>query len=96
LLPFEDPQANVLLAPVPETERGERFWLALGDGTLVAGDRGGAVSLLMQFTLTRPIGRVVQRLRLASTVDALYKRVARSRSQLGGWVPDGPAPRRFP
>jgi hypothetical protein len=81
---------------VPEDERGECWWLVLRDGTLVPGDGGGGVALFAEVRLTRPLGRVLRAFRLSRLVDAFDKFVARHRSRLGRFVPDGPAPRRYP
>jgi hypothetical protein len=68
----------------------------LRDGTPVPGDRGGGVVLLAELRPTRPLGLLLRRLRLSALVDALDRLVARNRGRLGRFVPDGPAPRRFP
>jgi hypothetical protein len=85
-----------LLATVPEDARAECWWLVLRDGTPVAGDAGGALALLAELRLTRWLGRVLQALRLSPLVDAADKLLARHRTRLGRYVPDGPAPRRYP
>ncbi len=96
MLPLADPAASGLLASVPEDRRGECWWLVLRDGTPVAGDRGGGVMLLRAVRLTRPLGRVVSGLRLSAAIDAVDRLVARFRKRLGRFVPEGPAPRRYP
>jgi hypothetical protein len=73
VLPLDDPDADALLAPLPEHERLETWRLVRRDGSLV--------------------GYGVVRGRLP---DALYRLVAEHRSVLGRFVPDGPAPRRYP
>ena len=68
----------------------------LRDGTPVPGDGGAGVLLLAEFRLTRPLGRSLRTLHASSLVDAFDKLVARHRGRLGRFVPDGPAPRRYP
>jgi hypothetical protein len=46
--------------------------------------------------LTRPLGRAVRALRLSWLIDALDKLVARYRKGLRRFVPEGPAPPRYP
>jgi hypothetical protein len=96
LLPLADDEAQILLRPVQEDRRGERFWLVLRDGTPVAGDSGGGVALLCELRLTRTLGLALRTLRAGRLVDGVDKLFARHRSALGRFVPDGPAPRRFP
>jgi hypothetical protein len=96
LLPLGDPEADRLLASVPEEARGECWWLVLRDGTPVPGDAGGGVALFAEVRLTHPLGRVLRALHASALIDALDKLVARYRGRLGRLVPDGPAPRRFP
>jgi hypothetical protein len=91
-----DEEADRLLASVPEEERSECWWLVLRDGTPVPGDGGGGVALFAEVRLTRPLGRLLRVLRAAALVDALDSLVARQRSRLGRFVPEGPAPRRYP
>ncbi|HEX2104796.1 MAG TPA: hypothetical protein VHF51_14160 [Solirubrobacteraceae bacterium] len=96
MLPLADPEADRLLASIPEAERGRCWWLVLRDGTPVPGDGGGGARLFAEVRLTRPLGRLLQGLRASALVDALDKLVARHRTRLGRFVPDGPAPRRYP
>jgi hypothetical protein len=96
LLPLADEEAGRLLASVPEERRGECWWLVLRDGTPVAGDGGGGVLLFAEVQLTRPIGRVLMTLRLSPVIDGLDGLLAHHRRRLGRFVPDGPAPRRYP
>jgi hypothetical protein len=81
---------------VPEDARDECWWLVLRDGTPIAGDAGGGVSLFAEVRLTRPLGRVLRTLQASALLDVLDKVVARHRSRLGPFVPEGPAPRRYP
>ena len=62
------------------------------DGSLVGYGAGG-IDLLASMRLTRPVGRILA-LIPARTLDAAYHSLARKRSQLGRFVPDGPGPRR--
>jgi hypothetical protein len=96
LLRLGDDAAGRLLASIPEEARDECWWLVLRDGTPVQGDRGGGVALFSELRLTRPLGRVLRTLRAGRLVDALDRLVSRHRSRLGRFVPEGPAPRRFP
>ena len=68
----------------------------LRDGTPVPGDGGAGVLLLTELPLTHPLGRFLRALHASLLVDAFDKLVARHRSGLGRFVPDGPAPRRYP
>jgi hypothetical protein len=88
--------AERLLADIPEEKRKECWWLVLRDGTTVAGDRGGGIAALLEMELTRPLGRVLHALRLGGLLDAIDTVFARLRKDIGKFVPDGPAPRRFP
>lgn len=81
---------------MPDEKRGECWWLVLRDGTPVAGDGGGGVLLFAEVQLTRPLGRVLRTLRLSPVIDALDRLVAQYRKRLGRFVPEGPAPRRYP
>jgi hypothetical protein len=81
---------------VPEDARGECWWLILRDGTAIAGDAGGGVALLTELALTRPLGRFLAAVHASPLVDACDKLVAHRRGRLGRFVPDGPAPRRYP
>jgi hypothetical protein len=96
LLPLGDEEAGRLLDSVPEEARDECWWLVLRDGTPIPGDAGGGVALFGEVRLTRPVGRVLRALRASAVIDALDKVLARYRSRLGHFVPEGPAPRRYP
>lgn len=96
MLPLADGEAGRLLASVPKERRGECWWLVLRDGALVAGDHGGGVALFAEVRLTRPLSRVLRVLRLSRFLDALDTLLAHYRKRLGRFVPDGPAPRRYP
>ena len=79
-----------------EEARDECWWLVLRDGTPIAGDAGGGVALFAQVRLARPLGRVLRTLHASALIDALDKVVAHHRGRLGRFVPEGPAPRRYP
>jgi hypothetical protein len=96
LLRLADDEVDSLLASVPEAARDECWWLILRDGTPVPGDDGGGVALFAEVRLTRRLARVLRTLRASPLIDAFDKIVARHRSRLGRFVPEGPAPRRFP
>jgi hypothetical protein len=96
LLPLADDAAARLLAGVPPERRDECWWLALQDGTLVPGDEGGGIAVLLEVRLTRPLGRFLRVSRAGRLIDDLDKLVSRHRGRLGRLVPDGPAPRSYP
>ena len=96
LLPLGDAEAVQLLASVPEDRRSKCWWIVLHDGTLVAGDDGGGVSLLVEIQVTRRIGLALRRLRLSPIIDALDNLLARHRGRLSRVVPDGSGPWRYP
>ena len=52
--------------------------------------------LLTELQLTRPLGRVLRTLRLSPLIDVLDKVLTECRQGLGRFVPEGPAPRRYP
>jgi hypothetical protein len=52
--------------------------------------------LLAEVKLTRPFGRVLRALRLSPVIDAFDRLLAQYRKRLGRFVPEGPAPRRYP
>ena len=96
LVRLADEDAEQLLASVPEENHRECWWLILRDGTPVAGDGGGGVMLLLELPITRPLGWTLDALRLSPLVDAGDKFLAKYRKHLGRFVPEGPAPRRYP
>lgn len=96
LLPLDDEETRRLLASVPEEMHAERWWIVLSDGRPVGGDRGGGVQLLREIPATRLIGRMLAYLGLSPLVDNLDHLVEASRRYLSRFVPDGPAPRRYP
>jgi predicted DCC family thiol-disulfide oxidoreductase YuxK len=93
-MPQDDPEAEPLLAVLPEDERFETWHLAAPDGSL-AGHGAGVVELLGALRLTRPLGRLLG-LVPNRALDRAYGVVARQRGRLGRLVPDRPGPRRFP
>jgi hypothetical protein len=54
------------------------------------------VALFAEVRLTRPLGRLLSALRASGLIDALDRFAARHRGGLGRFVPDGPAPQRYP
>ncbi|NNG17530.1 MAG: hypothetical protein HKM89_13725 [Gemmatimonadales bacterium] len=96
LVRLADEEAEHLLASVPDEKHRECWWFILRDGTPVAGDGGGGVLLLSELQRTRPLGRALGALRLSPLVDAGDKLLAKFRKHLGRFVPEGPAPRRYP
>jgi predicted DCC family thiol-disulfide oxidoreductase YuxK len=92
-LPLEAEEAASLLEPLPEPERMASWRLARPDGTLV-GRGAGAPALL------RALGHERSARLLEAVPETMlehgYDLVAHNRGRIGGLVPDGPAPRRFP
>lgn len=92
-LPLEDEAAAALVEALPEHERMSSWRLARPDGTL-AGRGAGAPALL------RALGHERSARALEAMPDTMlehgYDLVARNRGRIGGLVPDGPAPRRYP
>lgn len=88
VLPFDDPDAQRLLAAVPQADR-ETTWHLVQDGGRASGGAGVA-ELLGILPATRPFAPLLRRLPLAG----IYGFVSGRRSRLGRLVPDGPAPRR--
>jgi len=94
VLPLQDPEADPLLASLPEGERLATWRLGRPDGSLT-GLGAGAPELLAAMRFTRPLGRVLALVPVGAR-DAVYRLVARNRGRLGRALPDGPAPRRYP
>jgi hypothetical protein len=59
-------------------------------------DRLLAVAFFSEISLTRPLGRLLHVLRLSPVLDTLDRFVSNYRTRLGRFVPEGPAPRRYP
>lgn len=95
-MPLADEEVGTLLATIPEERRKECWWLILRDGTPLPGDGGGGVAVLLEMETTRPIGRALGALRLGGFIDAVDKLVAGQRKWMGKFLPNGPAPRRYP
>jgi predicted DCC family thiol-disulfide oxidoreductase YuxK len=93
LLPLDDAEAAPLLRSVPQAERHATWRLVTGDVTV--GHGRGAVELVRSLGLTRPAARILRAIP-PPALDSVYELVARHRSRLGRFVPDGPAPRRYP
>jgi predicted DCC family thiol-disulfide oxidoreductase YuxK len=96
LLPLTDEGAGCLLARIPENGRSESWWIVRRDGMPLAGTSGGGIVLLTEIPLTRWLGLLLDAWGLSPLIDALDALVARYRSRLSPFVPDGPAPRRYP
>ena len=93
-LPLQDDAANRLLAALAENERLDTWRIAQPDGSLT-GRGAGVPDLLDAMWLTRRLGRLLE-LVPGPALDACYRWIARNRGSLGRFVPNGPAPRRFP
>ena len=92
MLPLEDDAAGELVAPLPEGEHYASWHLVRPDGTVSS--RGAAgIDLLDALGLPR-VARALSR--VERPLERLYSLVAEHRDKLGRFVPDGPAPRRFP
>jgi len=96
MLPLGDEKACRLLATVPENRRSESWWIVSRDGMPIAGKSGAGIVLLNEVALTRWLGLVLGALGLSSLIDALDAFLARHRGRLSRFVPDGPAPQRYP
>jgi predicted DCC family thiol-disulfide oxidoreductase YuxK len=92
LLPFDEPEADALLAPLPTEERRASWRLLEPDGRLL-GEAAAGVSLLehLEWPHAARLARRTERL-----LDRLYGFTAKRRGSLGRVVPDGAAPRRYP
>ena len=92
-LPLQAEEAGALLEPLPESERMASWRLVEPDGT-IAGRGSGAPAVL------RALGRDRSARLLEVVPEAMlehgYDLVARNRGRIGGLVPNGQAPRRFP
>jgi len=96
LLPLSEEGAARLLAPVPENRRTESWWIVRRDGMPVAGKSGAGIVLLTELQGTRRLGRVLGVIGVSPFIDALDGLFARYRGRLSRFVPDGPAPQRYP
>jgi hypothetical protein len=81
---------------VPEEKWPQSWWLILRDGIPLPGNHGGGVALLSEVHMTHHIGRLLAVFHLSPFIDALDQRFAVWRSWMSDYVPDGPAPRRYP
>ena len=95
LLGLEDSAADRLLEQVARVERLSSLRLVLPDGSVLSAGQATLAALEL-LPATRPLTWAAERLRAQAAVEALYSFIARHRGRLGGLVPDGPAPRRFP
>lgn len=92
LLPLEDPAARELLSPLPEAEQFASWHVARPGGRIASRGEAG-IELLA--ALGHPSSSRAAK-RVAGPIERLYQFVAGHRDRLGPFVPDGPAPRRFP
>ena len=95
LLGLEDGAADRLLEQVPRVERLSSLRLVLPDGSVLSAGHAMLAALEL-LPATRPLTWAAELLRAQAAVGALYCFIARNRGRLGGLVPDGPAPHRFP
>jgi predicted DCC family thiol-disulfide oxidoreductase YuxK len=91
-LPLEDPAACSLLAPLAEDERLASWHLAWPDGRVWS--RGAAATHLLRALGHRRAARAAAR--AGGLIEHAYRLVADHRDQLARFIPDGPAPRRYP
>ena len=89
---MEDPAAEALVASLPEQDRLASWHLTSPDGRIASRGRAGIELLdaLGQPRLSRAAAGA------AGPIEQMYGFVAGHRDKLGRFVPDGPAPRRFP
>jgi hypothetical protein len=90
-----EPEAEVLLEPLPENERYATWHLVLPDGTYLRRAEA-SVMLLELIEPLRPLGFLVRRLRLQWLVGRLEAFVSAYRGELGKLVPWTRPVRRFP
>ncbi|MCA1650273.1 MAG: DUF393 domain-containing protein [Acidobacteria bacterium] len=95
-LPLADEEAGRLLDAVPENTRAESWWVVRRDGMPIAGKKGAGIVLLTEMRPTQPVGRTLDGIGLSPLIDAVDALVARHRARLSRFVPDGPAPQRYP
>jgi hypothetical protein len=81
---------------VPENRRTECWWIVRRDGVPLAGKSGGGIVLLTELRLTRWLGLVLGAFGLSPLIDRLDAFFGQHRRVLSRFVPDGPAPRRYP
>lgn len=91
-MPLDDAAAESLLEPLPEEERVASWHLVRPEGRIAS--RGAAgIELLEALGYPRSSRAAAHP---AGPIERLYCLVARHRDKLGRFVPDGPAPRRYP
>jgi predicted DCC family thiol-disulfide oxidoreductase YuxK len=90
-----EPEAEMLLAPLPMNERYATWHLVLPDGTYLRRTEA-SVMLLDLIEPLRPLGFLVRRLRLQPLVGRLERLVSAYRGELGRLVPRASPVRRFP
>lgn len=92
MLPLEDPAAEELLAPLSEADRFASWHLVRPSGLIAS--RGEAGIELLDALGRAEVAQAAAR--VSGPIERLYGFVAQHRDKLGPFVPDGPAPRRFP
>jgi predicted DCC family thiol-disulfide oxidoreductase YuxK len=92
LLPLGDEAAQTFVAELPENERLASWHLVRPGGRIAS---RGAAGIELLDTLDHP--RLARAAGRAGTLcERAYGTVANRRDLLGRFVPNGPAPRRFP
>jgi len=89
---MRDADATDLLAPLLEEAKYSTWHLVGPDGRLL--DRAAAETGLLTYLGAGPVAVLAARMEGATAV--VYELIARHRSGLGRFVPDGPGPRRYP
>lgn len=92
-LPLQDDAATALLGALAKHELRTTWRLVERDGSL--SEYGTGIPVLLGAIRLTSAGRLLG-LVPDGTLDALYRLIARNRGTLGRFVPNGPAPRRFP
>ena len=83
LLDFNRPEADPLLAPLPEAERRTALHVAGADGTIVSAGR--ALRRALAEALGPGAGRLLANTVVSRVVDVAYRTVAAHRHRLG-WI----------
>jgi hypothetical protein len=91
-LPLEDPAADEVIAFLPQAERLASWHLARPGGRFSS--RGAAGIDLLDALGFSSLSRAA--VHASGPIERLYDVVAERRDKLGRFVPEGPAPRRFP
>lgn len=95
LLPFDDADAALFLAPYPEDEREESWHMFTPSGDhLMKGE--ATLALMAELGGLRWLARALRSLRLNWLVAGFYWAISRSRGKLSRFMSGEPGPRCFP